>query len=155
MKEIRISGSTEEELKEAIKLVLSHQEYDRVINFISHIKTTDNAVFGYELHDFFLDDNGYRSKYSDMELPLPIDIEGFASMIALWWSNKLKPYYHNTDGTSKKGFIISSGRNWGQLDASSEFGEYSWLKDMDTEPIVEMQNLACITIIINEQVWGK
>ena len=149
MREIRMTGSTELELKRGIEFILNNQEYKEEIKHITHIVVEDYALFAFSLSDRFKNEPGL--------LPIPTDAEGFASMASLWWSGHSAPEVESyCDGTIKKGFILSSGKNWGELNVECDFGNSNYNNEVSNEKhLIKMKNIACITILINNEEWGK
>lgn len=152
MRQIRISGTEPEELSEAIRFILEHQEYSRNVQEITHIKVKSNHIVAYELTPKHFSGPTYDKKYG--KLPLNLDIEGFISTAVKWWQSQPKPDGDPCfDGTIQKGFLVSYGKDYGTL-SPDEFGytaDYKNPKDTD----VEFDNIHSITIIVNNQYYGK
>ena len=149
MREIRMTGSTELELKRGIEFILNNQEYKESIKQITHIIVEDYALFAFSLNERLRNEPGL--------LPIPTDTEGFASMAALWWSGHDSPEVDTyCDGTIEKGFILSSGKDWGELNIENDFGVSNDRFEVSNKKhLIKMNNIACITILINNEEWGK
>lgn len=149
MREMRMTGSNEKELKSGIKFILNNLEYDKKIEEITHIIVEDRVLYAFSFTNGRLDNEPGK-------LPISIDSEGFASMVSLWWSKQEMPEIENyCDGTIEKGFILSSGRNWGNLNIDNDFGIEHVNDDLENDAIIKLKNLACITIAVNVEEWGK
>jgi len=150
MREIRLTGTSIEELKRGIEFVLNNQEYGEGIKQITNIEVTNNCLYASSRNDRYLEQYPDESK-----LPIPVDIDGFASMVSMWWEKQEKPNYDSYADCAKKGFIISSGRDWGELDAAGDFGNPNKNFTSDENNSVIKMNNSDITIIINEEIYSK
>ncbi len=149
MRQIRMSGTDEQELREAIAFILGHQEYSGNVLEITHIRIEKNHIVAYELKSDYFDSKA--EKYG--KLPLAMNAEGFIATAIKWWQDQPQPQSGSFDGTVKKGFLVSYGKNYGSLDPD-EFGyDTSHSKKKDTD--VEFDNIHCITIMVNNQYYGK
>lgn len=149
MREIRLTGTTEQELKNGIIFALDNLEYAKENFVITNIRVTDNALYA-----SYRNERMQKEYPQDDKLPIPIDVDGFTSMVSLWWSSKENPNYDSYADCSKKGFIISTGRDCGELDAAGDFGVAPQISQNENNSIIEMDS-SDIIIIINEEIYGK
>ena len=158
MREIQMSGTTKEELEKGIEFILSNQSYNEKVEKITHMKVLKNHIIGF---DFSVED-GSINKHFDNEkyakeygkLPIPLNVIAFSSMASDWWKDQKAPDGFGGDGTDKKGFLLSYGKDWGCLDPD-ENGTYTDTSPSDDNNIIEFENIHSIYVIVNNQHYGK
>lgn len=154
MRQIRMSGEDISDLKSGIKFILENPQYNKENKTkITHIKIDKNILTAYSLpdSDFFKTHKDYK----DFALSIPVSIDTFTSMASEWFESAKIPLEveePDNDGTTKEGFILMYGKDWGSFDWQSDFGQDSYGND---NTVIKMDNIYSIMIIKNYQVYGK
>lgn len=151
MRQIRMSGTKREELIKSIEFILNNPEY--TINDWSKRKITNIEIKNKCLYAYSYGDNKHFQDRPG-RLPIPLTVEAFCLMAADWWENEA-PYEADScfDGTIKKGFLTTAGKNWGSIHRDDGGSDASYT-DKDPEAI-ECDNLHDIIIAVNRQYYGK
>ena len=152
MRQIRMSGTEEDELKAAVKFILSNPEYASVDN--SEIKITNIEIKNKCIYAYSYGNNRHFKDRPGM-LPVPLSIDAFIAMIIDWWKAE-EPFDvdYGFDGTVKKGFLTTSGKDWGSIQRDDGgFDVTGSIENSESE--IKCDNLHDIIIAVNNQYYGK
>ena len=155
MNEIRISGDNPKDLKKAILFVLENtnnrKSFDQP-NINSMEVHSDHIIANAYYNDIF----ERYSEYKKNKLPIALTQEAFADSVVEWFktANPREKQDSYFDGTIKKGFIVMTGRDWGEFAPGTDFGYTGYDSNRNKNSIVEMKHND-IYVFVNWQMYGK
>lgn len=146
-----MSGTDEVELAKGIEFILNNPEYGETKDDfrITNIEIKNKCIYAYSYgnNKYFKDRPG--------KLPVPLSIESFISMAVDWWKSE-ESYDEDSyfDGTIRKGFLLTSGKDYGAIHRDD--GGYDAIgKIGEAEEEIQCDNLHDIIIAVNNQYYGK